>query len=636
MAFEKGRATWIWAEEPRGKNDWVLFRKEFDLDQPPGQAILRIAVDTKYTLWVNGEAVVFDGGLFRESTPGNGYYDSVEIAPLLKPGRNLLALAVWYYGNQGRNNTDSTAAGLIFECVEAGLYSDRTTQALRDPAQIETQEPHPSFLYGGHNIGHDANRAAVGFMCGEYAGPSFAPAVEIGAYGDSPWNLCLPRPIPLIRFAPVCAAPFEKNGTRYTVRLPYAMQFTPWFRIEAQGGERLDIRSDRYFVHGGPGDQHNVYRGHRTEYICRPGVQEFESLNWIFGEEIQFTLPESVRVLELGYRESRYDTDVRGVLRSPDPDLKTLAQKSIRTLLVCMRDNLMDCPDRERGQWIGDVSVQAPQIFMALDGNAVLLLKKAIRDFISLRKGDVLLGNVPGENFSELPSQSLNAISDIGMIAVYYRNTGDRELLADCLEPCVRYLQLWQTDERGLVVPRAGNWQWYDHLYNIDGPVLENAWYFSALKFARFMADELGDRRFDAFVDERISGIESVFESAFWKGSGYASGSLMDDRANAMAVLSGLADPSHYETLRTVLVSVQNATPYMEYYVLEALCQMGFRDNALLRIKARYHNLIRNGNSTLWEDFSILGTKNHAWSGGPLTILLKYFPERLRMDPLAD
>lgn len=46
------------------------------------------------------------------------------------------------------------------------------------------------------------------------------------------------------------------------------------------------------------------------------------------------------------------------------------------------------------------MSVQAPQVAFIYDDNAKKLLKKSICDFIYLRKGDVLVGNVPGESFS--------------------------------------------------------------------------------------------------------------------------------------------------------------------------------------------------------------------------------------------
>jgi hypothetical protein len=65
----------------------------------------------------------------------------------------------------------------------------------------------------------------------------------------------------------------------------------------------------------------------------------------------------------------------------------------------------------------------------------------------------------------------------------------------------------------------------------------------------------------------------------------------------------------------------------MEGFVLEALCLMDKKQLADKRMMSRYAGLIDNENSTLWEDFYILGTKNHAWTGSPLTIVSKYFPE---------
>jgi alpha-L-rhamnosidase len=63
----------------------------------------------------------------------------------------------------------------------------------------------------------------------------------------------------------------------------------------------------------------------------------------------------------------------------------------------------------------------------------------------------------------------------------------------------------------------------------------------------------------------------------------------------------------------------------MENYVLRALCEMGYVKEAYKRMVSRYYNLAMNENTTLWEDFYILGTKNHAWSGAPITIAYKYF-----------
>ena len=232
-----------------------------------------------------------------------------------------------------------------------------------------------------------------------------------------------------------------------------------------------------------------------------------------------------------------------------------------------MREKLHGLPGPGGGgQWIGDVSVQVPQVFLALDRRADALVEKAIRDFIFLRKGAVLVGNVPGIHFSELPAQSLCAISEVGMLAEYWRYTGNKPLLSAAFEPMVAYLKCWETDERGLVRERSGNWGWHDHLFNVDAPVLENTWYASALRFALSMAEALDDHRFDVFLRDRLQGIEASFHGAFWQGHGYGATPMMDERANAMAVLSGLAGRETWPAIHRVLIAVQSCTPYMERF----------------------------------------------------------------------
>ena len=452
-------------------------------------------------------------------------------------------------------------------------------------------------------------------------------AVVLGRYGDAPWGVPEARPVPLLFFTDRIPCEAAREEDTYTVSLPYAMQFSPYIKLKAMGGEAVDIRSDRYAVRGGPGDTAHCYYGHRGEYICREGEQEFEMLDWIYGEKLICRVPRSVEILQIGYRESGYDAAITASFQCDDPAANRLFEKCVRTLKVCMRENYMDCPDRERGQWIGDVSVQAPQIAYALDKNGLLLLRKAIFDFIRLRYGDVLIGNVPGDCSCELPAQSLNAISEWGMIASYYQATGDASVLELAFEPAVAYLKLWETDEDGAVIPRQGNWEWYDHLFNCDGEILNICWYYSALRFARFMAVELDSTKHNAFLATRMEAIERVFESRYWKErKGYfASSAFADDRANAMAVLSGLCSPDKYPAVRYLLMSVFTCTTYMENYVLTALCEMGYKDDAYRRMMCRYQPLIQNENTTLWEDFFHLGTRNHAWTGGPATILLRYF-----------
>ena len=58
-------------------NQWIAFRKDVRLDAVPASAPARIAVDSKYWLWVNGRLVVFEGGLKRGPNPTDGWFDTV-------------------------------------------------------------------------------------------------------------------------------------------------------------------------------------------------------------------------------------------------------------------------------------------------------------------------------------------------------------------------------------------------------------------------------------------------------------------------------------------------------------------------------------------------------------------------------
>lgn len=614
-------AKWIWTKDNVTPDQKVIIQKRFTLSERVESAVAYIGAETKFWLWINGRLTVFEGGVFRESRKGCGYAEEVDISPYLKTGENTLTALVWFYGNGGRNNVNSGKGGFVFKCDGLKLYSDSGFLVANHPAYVKTQPPYPSHLYGGENIGFDANLDVGDFTCADFTFEGFSAATE---YEKDQWGGMIKSPLPLIKVYPKKELPFTNTEGGIVAKLPYAMAMTPSFTLHAQGGERVDIRTDRYTVNGGPGDEKHAYNSHRIEYICKKGLNQFDCLMYLYGEQIIATFPQSVKFERLSFTKSGYDTEQVGSFVTDNPLFNRLIEKSIRTLYVCMRNNFMDCPDRERGQWIGDVSAQAPQVFFVFDDNAKKLLKKSIWDFIYLRKGDVLLGNVPGEHSSELPAQSLVAISEFGLIGEYYHYSHDQEIPSLVLEPAVNYLKLWDLDENGLVLSRKGDWRWFDHLYNVDGAVIENCLYVAAAKFALKMARECDNHAYDDFLNQRINTVSASIEKHFWKGEYYASQNFVDERANAIAVLSGLCPAERYAQVRKILLTVFHSTPYFERFVLLALCEMGYVKDAYNRMMCRYYSLATNENSTLWEDFFILGTKNHAWSGCPLEIAFKY------------
>ena len=84
------KAKWITKQQGQSEtNTWLAYRKDVDIEKVPVSLIARIAVDSRYWLWINGQQVVFEGGLKRGPSIGDGYYDKVEIAPFLKKGQSV-------------------------------------------------------------------------------------------------------------------------------------------------------------------------------------------------------------------------------------------------------------------------------------------------------------------------------------------------------------------------------------------------------------------------------------------------------------------------------------------------------------------------------------------------------------------
>lgn len=99
-----------------------------------------------------------------------------------------------------------------------------------------------------------------------------------------------------------------------------------------------------------------------------------------------------------------------------------------------------------------------------------------------------------------------------------------------------------------------------------------------------------------------------------WTEDGFRSNAVAqpDDRGNAIAVLAGLADETQYPTIQRLLKNTYNSSPYMEKYILDALCKMDLMEDAQARMKTRYTPMVEDDYTTLWEYWNkSSGTNNH-------------------------
>ena len=144
-------------------------------------------------------------------------------------------------------------------------------------------------------------------------------------------------------------------------KLPYNAQITPWLEVvSATGGDTIRIKRTTTI----PATA--VPPSVRSEYITRPGDQQYESLGWMSGHIVKYAIPKGVEVKAVKFRETGYDTEFAGTFACDDPFMNELWKRAARTLYVNMRDNYFDCPERERAQWWGDAVNELGQAFLRL------------------------------------------------------------------------------------------------------------------------------------------------------------------------------------------------------------------------------------------------------------------------------
>jgi len=677
------------------EGSWYAFRKDFDIQGDPSKAVLRIESDTKYWLWVNGEMEVREGNLKRGPSPTGGYYDLVEDLGNLKKGHNEVAVLVNFHGRYSTNHMTSRTAGLYFDLTtnRDRIVSDSTWKAIAHPAFYVPEGGCPNVRLSESNVGYDA-RNEICFHVMGYDASSWPSAIAMSVE-DAGWGEMVERPVGQWKdYGLKEYVSTQMKGRELVCTLPYDLQMTAYMKVKAPAGKIIDIYTDLYgtpVIEGIEIDpeydkvtlanmaKYGLYRNQdgydpnhnrtisetlamtdaehksrtasfpllcsRGQYITKEGVQEYEMPMWLNGMEVHYSIPEGVEVLDVKYRESGYDTEFAGSFESSDEFLNTLWEKAQRTLYVNMRDNYFDCPHRERGQWIGDAANESYQTYYALDTKSHALTAKAIRELAAFqRPNGSLFGPCPGYDFfGEHVTQTTAFVSYA--IDEYYMQTGDITPLEDVYENLRKYVRVWKIGEDGLVEerhnePDAPVANWGDWGENKDMNLLYSTWHVVLLGQMEKYAQLMDDPQEAAWAKGRREKLVEAINDKCWNGSYYVSDGYTldpDDRGQAVAVLGGTLSPDLYETIRPFFKEHFNASPYMEYYVLDALCRMGYYQDALDRMRTRFEEMVNADYSTLWEVWGDGSGKtdsyNHSWSGGPLVILSKYIAGIYPLEP---
>jgi Bacterial alpha-L-rhamnosidase 6 hairpin glycosidase domain/Alpha-L-rhamnosidase N-terminal domain len=530
-----------------------MFRKSFDLQVVPSEALARITADSRYVLWVNGREV---GRGPARSQPYRQRYDSYDLAPYLSVGPNVIAVLVTYYGRpmsfwQPAPAGSNTDAALVFEALigDGMVVSDNSWRV---------QRPAAWSLLAGTQAGEgvpveivDAREIPLGwrevdFEDSDWRLAPVLPAVHPASLGETrpptyPFGRLLPRSISQLvgdrvrparvldsstRTAPewtgdhpvhrVIQALLEDVTSTDAPELPVTFGLGPghvhhlsvdFGRIVA-GFVELDIDAP-------PGV---VVEMHYREKVFRPelawkgedpetgaryvsagtadGFSALE-LNGLRYLHLIFHADRAVSVTlsRLEVREYLYPRIGGAYFRSDDPRLDTLYQAGIRTVQLNSLDSYTDCPTREQRAWVGDAVVHQ-MVDLATNEDWGLA-----RNYLELSDSPRPDGILPMVVASDIEASGGLTIPDWSLswihgLHIQYWHDGDLEAVRRHLPSAERVLR-WYTsyiDERGTIadVPEWNLVDWASIFVSGRSSILTALWARGLTEFAE-LADAIGN-----------------------------------------------------------------------------------------------------------------------------------------------
>ncbi|MEI6168214.1 MAG: hypothetical protein WCS52_13595 [bacterium] len=687
------KASWIWPRDRREPNLHLLFRKDFELVAVPEDATLYIAVESSARIVLNGQEI---GRTSPNSYPHQHYYESFDCRSALKPGLNRLAIVARYIGIPSSASVPKDP-GLLAELVldDATTGSDASWRCLELKAWVGNQR-RSEWLNLDQVEVVDRRLLPAGFPYPEdesgFVAPESLPwpGVRFTAVEPRPFSKALPcgearlqvilagtvsdrsrdNPIPALAVSEeeIIPQPFAWDGhspfvvPAQSAGTAFALLFTfgeylngrPEIELDGPAGAVVDIVWEERLINGRfDVRKTRVYTADR--HILAGGFNRIVPGDWLAGHFMQLTfrnLTAPVKVSRLRYRREEYPVQRRLKVTSSNKTLERIVEISMNAAHRCMHDNIMDCPWRERRQWIGDVQRISLINHYAFGDRD--LVRGVLRQHIGMQDPTGRMWCC-SPIWEEYPTQSMEWVR---AVLEYTEFTGDRSLFEE-VSGNIEMLHRWflrNRDPDGLLfinTPPVMNW--------MDNPLCHrlHSWQFKVpfvvqnLRYLLFLDDMA--TCFDATGRPAEAGrvradrraLEPVIREQFTDA---ATGLLRDcpDRegaprtfsvmGHALAVCAGLHDPVEIAKLwdRFQAFSVQHtddvipASPFGQFHVHQALARLGRRDAIIADILEKWGPMVEAGADTTWEAFSGETSQCHGWAGIPVISLAGMI---LGMDP---
>ena len=334
--------------------------------------------------------------------------------------------------------------------------------------------------------------------------------------------------------------------------------------------------------------------------------------------------------------EEYYPLRSRAKFTCSDPLLNEIYKVAEYTLELTSREFFLDGLKRDRWVWAGDTLQSEWMTFYSFYDGA--LVKNTLV---------ALLGKDKFE-------QHINGIMDYSFYVVlavweYYRYTGDWKFIEEVYPRVLELFSfcLGRTNANGFMQKVNGEWVFVDWAdFPNDGELCaEQMLLYRAMKAVADMERLLGSEKGAARAREAEKLREKI-EAAFWTEAGYAhdtEGSPITRYGNIFAVLFGLCTEKQLAAiLNKVLLNdgIQAiTTPYMKFYEMSALAELGRADRMLDIVKSYWGGMIAAGATTFWEAYDpcVKGAEQyamygrrfgkslcHSWGASPIYLLGRY------------
>ena len=622
---------WIQAREFCGdnkdiKNFYMKVKKTFVLNDIPSASI-KITADDYYKLYINGKYVG------QGPTPGYDFacnYNQYDITKFLKTGENLIEVTVYYQGLINRVFVSGDGKqGMIADIYFDGEFAFGTDE---------------SWLYCVDNS--FISKRTVGYDT------AFSEDRDL-RIKDSEYKNCIEteteyafcaEPFPALEVYPVRVAPtVTENRYFYDFQQEYAGNL----RIKAnsnKAGKKTIIRCAEELNNDGT-LRYKMRCNCDYEEICildkgENLIEQFDYKGFRYAEIIADDGVE-INSAELLVRHYPFPKN-SAEIKTNDKVLRAVFDLCKNTIKYGTQEIFVDCPTREKGQYLGDVFISGfAHLILTRDCR---MLKKAIENAAqSIQYG--------GEILAVSPCAYKQKIADYSLLFPlilwrYYGYTKDWDFLHKMLPVCEYICNYFSkfSDDDGLLNKVDTQWNLVDwpensrddYDFDLSDPIgkgkhnVINAFYISCVESTERIKKEL-----NIPFENESNALKESFNKAFFNRETqlYTDSETSDHSAihsNMLPLAFDICPEERKEKIADFLIERgMRCGTYVAYFYLKALCNAGKKKEAYNTIVSKspnsWYNMIREGATTCFEAWSKDGKWNtslfHPWSTAPIIIL---------------